>query len=49
MHEHNTVGSQPKWYDSGHASLCILGNYLRQSGFFEPLEKRVKLAQKVLK
>jgi hypothetical protein len=49
MHQHNTVGSQPKWYDSGHASLCVLGKYLRQIGFFEPLERRVHLEQKVLK
>ncbi len=49
MPEHNTVGSQSKWYDSGHASLCVLGKYLRQIGFFEPLEKRVHIEQKVLK
>ena len=49
MSEHNTSGSPQKWYDSGHASLCLLGRYLRQIGFFEPLEKRVHLEQKVLK
>ncbi len=49
MPEHNTVGSQSKWYDSGHASLRVLGKYLRQIGFFEPLEKRVHIEQKVLK
>ena len=49
MHQHNTVRSQPKWYDSGHASLCVLGKYLRQIGFFEPVEKRVHIEQKVLK
>ena len=49
MQQHNTVASQPKWYDSGHASLCVLGKYLRQIGFFEPLERRVHLEQKVLK
>jgi hypothetical protein len=49
MHQQNTVVSQPKWYDSGHASLCVLGTYLRQIGFFEPLERRVHLEQKVLK
>jgi hypothetical protein len=32
MHQQNTVVSQPKWYDSGHASLCVLGTYLRQIG-----------------
>ncbi len=49
MHQHNTLSSQPKWYDSAHASLCVLGAYLRQIGFFEPLEKRVHMQQKVLK
>ncbi len=49
MQQHNTVASQPKWYDSGHASLCVLGTYLRQIGFFEPLERRVHMEQKVLK
>ena len=49
MHQHNTLGSPQKWYDSGHASLCVLGKYLRQIGFFEPLERRVHIEQKVLK
>jgi len=49
MQQHNTVGSSPKWYDSGHASLCVLGKYLREIGFFEPLERRVHIEQKVLK
>jgi hypothetical protein len=38
-----------KWYDSGHASLCLLGTYLRQISFFKPLEQQVKIEQKVLK
>lgn len=49
MHQNNTLVSQQKWYDSAHASLCILGRYLRQIGFFEPVERRVHLQQKVLK
>jgi hypothetical protein len=49
MHQNNTVVSQQKWYDSAHASLCILGSYLRQIGFFEPMERHVHLRQKVLK
>ncbi|MBV8694359.1 MAG: transposase [Ktedonobacteraceae bacterium] len=49
MHQHNTMVTQRKWYDSGHASLCILGKYLRQIGFFESLERRVHIKQKVLK
>ncbi len=42
--------SQPhrrKWFDSAHASLCLLGGYLRRTGFFRPLEEQVKLHQKV--
>ena len=38
-----------KWYDSGHASLCLLGCYLRQIGFFRPLEEGFRLKQKVVK
>src|SRR5579872_3598836 len=49
MQQHNTLISQQKWYDSAHASLCVLGKYLRQIGFFEPLERRVHIEQKVLK
>ncbi len=49
MSQHNTSVSAQKWYDSGYASLCILGMYLRQIGFFEPVEKRVHVQQKVLK
>jgi hypothetical protein len=37
---------QRKWYDSGHASLCLLGDYLRRTGFFQSLEEQVKLPQK---
>ena len=49
MHQNNTVGFPQKWYDSAHASLCLLGTYLREIGFFEPVERRVHLRQKVLK
>ena len=49
MHQHNTVVSHQKWFDSGHASLCVLGKYLRQIGFFDPVERRVHIEQKVLK
>jgi hypothetical protein len=38
-----------KWHDSAHASLCLLGFYLRLTGFFRPLEEGVRLKQKVLK
>jgi hypothetical protein len=40
---------RPKWHDSGHASLCLLGSYLLLIGFFRPLEAGVKLQQKVIK
>jgi hypothetical protein len=36
-----------KWLDSSHASLCLLGGYLRRIGFFQPLEEQVHLRQKV--
>lgn len=36
------------WYDSPHASLCLLGSYLRQTGFFQPLEERMHIQQKVI-
>ncbi len=49
MHQNNTLPTQQKWYDSAHASLCVLGVYLRQIGFFDPVERRVHLRQKVLK
>jgi hypothetical protein len=38
-----------KWHDSAHASLCLLGSYLRRIDFFRPLEEAVKIRQKVLK
>lgn len=38
---------QRKWFDSGHASLCLLGGYLRRIGFFRPLEEGLNLQQKV--
>ena len=36
-----------KWLDSSHASLCLLGGYLRRIGCFHPLEEQVHLRQKV--
>jgi hypothetical protein len=36
-----------KWWDSSHASLCLLGGYLRRTGFFQPLEEQMHLKQKV--
>ena len=49
MTQDNTVHSQRKWYDSAHASLCLLGVHLRRIDFFVPLEQRIKIHQKVLK
>jgi hypothetical protein len=47
---HDTIPIQAcHWYDSAHASLCLLGAYLRQSGFFLPLEERVQIQQKTIK
>jgi hypothetical protein len=37
------------WYNSAHASLCVLGTYLRRTGFFAPLEAQVQIKQKTLK
>jgi hypothetical protein len=46
----DTISAQARtWYDSAHASLCLLGRYLRRTGFFQPLEEHVQIQQKVLK
>ena len=39
MRKHSKPARGRKWFDSGHASLCLLGEYLRRSGFFRPLEE----------
>jgi hypothetical protein len=49
MQYRNTSASQQIWYDSGHASLCLLGVRLRQMGLFKPLEAHIQIQQKVLK
>ncbi len=49
MCKHTTAGPARKWYDSAHASLCMLGAYLRAVAFFRPIEEGVKIKQKVLK
>jgi hypothetical protein len=48
MYQNNTPVSHQKCYDSAHTSLCVLGTYLREIGFFDPVEKRVHLQQNVL-
>jgi hypothetical protein len=49
MAQDTTPAPARAWHDSAHASLCLLGGYLRQIGFFQPLEERVQIRQKVLK
>ena len=48
MQHHNISATARTWYDSGHASLCVLGVHLRRLGFFKPLEAHVQIQQKVL-
>lgn len=45
----DTISAERKWYDSAHASLCLLGTYLRRTGFFQPLEEYVQIQQKAIK
>jgi hypothetical protein len=49
MERKHKTSPRRKWYDSGHASLCGLGAYLRRIGFFAPLEVEVSIRQKTLK
>lgn len=49
MHKVRTTTPERKWFDSAHASLCVLGAYLSQIDFFRPLEQWVKIKQKVIK
>jgi type II secretory pathway component PulM len=43
MKQHSRRARERKWLDSGHASLCLLGSYLRRTGFFQPLEEQMQL------
>src|SRR5438067_751921 len=48
MRQHSSPAPRPRqWFDSAHASLCVLGSYLRGQAFFRPLEDGVHLKQKV--
>ena len=38
-----------RWFASAHASLCLLGSYLRLIGFFRPLEETVHIKQKAVR
>jgi hypothetical protein len=49
MQYHTASYTQRIWHESGHASLCLLGVYLRRCDFLKPLEAHVKIRQKVLK
>ena len=49
MSQDNTATPARVWYDSAHASLCLLGEYLRRTGFFAPLEAQLQIQQKTLK
>lgn len=49
MAHDNTSAQKRAWQESSHASLCLLGSYLQEQGFFQPLETRVHLQQKALK
>src|SRR5919202_967674 len=49
MSDHTPSSVERTAFESSHASLCVLGNYLRQIGFFAPLEQHVHLHQKVRK
>src|SRR5579883_1892534 len=49
MQEHTIPTPARVWYDSPHASLCLLGTHLRHNGFFTPLETQVQIQQKAIK
>jgi hypothetical protein len=49
MIQDNTSAQQRAWQESSHASLCLLGSYLQEHRFFQPLETRLHLPQKTLK
>ena len=48
MQHDNISVSHQVWYDSAHASLCVLGVHLRRIHFFRPWSSRCR-SQKVLK
>lgn len=45
MAQHTIAAPVRVWHDSAHASLCLLGSYVRRSDFFQPLEEHVQIAQ----
>ena len=49
MSQDTKTASSRTWYDSAHASLCVLGAHLQRIGFFDPLYEKMHIKQKVLK
>jgi hypothetical protein len=49
MDERTGEHRQRKWFDSGHATLCLLGTALRRHGILQALELGLHLKQKTLK
>ena len=49
MLQDNTAPNARVWYESSHASLCLLGSYLQNRGFFQPWEAHLHPQQKALK
>jgi hypothetical protein len=49
MSQNNITPPVRVWHDSAHASLCVLGSYLRRTDFFAPLEAHMQIQQKTLK
>lgn len=49
MRKDSGRSGERKWHDSVHASLCLLGWYLRHVGFLDRLEAGITIGQKVLK
>ena len=49
MNKNSRRSRRRKWHDSAHASLCLLGWYLRHVGFLTRLAEGVTIGQKILK
>lgn len=47
MKQHNRRARERKWFDSGHARLCLLGSYRRRPGFVQALAEQGHRRQKV--
>ena len=49
MDKSNIIGEQIQAYYSNHASLAAIGRKVKQRKVFEPIVKKVKIAQKIVK